>query len=180
MILTVTDTNGAVLEIDLKAAWMDPYVAGESDMFEVLFWNLGWWTYSNGETPKSAFDAEISLPGGDDSVSVNVDDDFDWLREVCKLYSESMEECIPDGALLGYIENQGWKWVNFDNIGASDDYESEYDGDAGDFAREHMEEYGEDLPEHLKYHFDYDSYGEALLDEYDEIEFDGQSYLFRQ
>lgn len=165
------------LEIDLDVLYKLDWVLGADDLEEAIMVavseslikhgvgmsevNFDW--IEDSDAGVFSFPAEVELG--------------DIAKFVWHLLNESMG--YERGKYFAYVDGVGWKWVNFDNLNTIYEmFHSEYDGDAGEFAREHMENVGETIPGWMESYFDYDSYGEALLEDYDVFEWEGQQYVF--
>lgn len=173
------------LKIDLSDVWMHGDVIDEDTMHSVLVNVIAVWALENG----NSFDDIVPLTVDDEygnelEISQENADKHNWIREVVQLYvwMDSSHHHVPDGALLGYIDNEGWEWFNFDSglQWAEDEYDSQFDGDYEFFAKEQMERCGESIPSHLEQYFDYSSYGEELIESYSEVEWGGEKYLFSE
>jgi hypothetical protein len=108
--------------------------------------------------------------------------DWTWLDNICNLIEHlQAKQWLEANMFLACIKNEGWSSFDWDNLNnVEDTFHREWDGDYEEFAREWMSDVGEDLPEHLTYHFDYDEYGRALIEDYDMVEFANTEYLFNQ
>lgn len=183
--LFVQDKDGESKEIDLDNVWIHGDVIDEDSMHALLVNEIAAWALDNG----NRFDDIIPLTVDDDDgqeleISQENANPHLWIREVVQLYMwlNCDKHYMPDEALLGYIDNQGWKWMDFESDlqQAEDEYYTEFDGDYEDFAKEHMDSCGESIAEHLEYHFDYSSYGESLVEGYSEVEWGYKKFLFSE
>jgi len=52
------------------------------------------------------------------------------------------------------------------------------DEDYEEYARDHMSDYGNEIPEELESYFDYAGYGESLVEEYSRVTWGSTVYLF--
>lgn len=183
--LFVQDKDGENKEIDLDDVWIHPDVVDEDSMHALLVNVIAVWALENGDT----FDDITPLTVDDDEgQELEIDQASDqphlWIREVVQLYMwlNCDKHYMPDGAILGYVDNQGWKWTNFDSDlqQAEDKYHQEFNGDYEDYAREWMSEVGEGLLDHLESYFDYSSYGEELVDGYSRVSWGHKEFLFSE
>lgn len=183
--LFVQDPDAENLEIDLGDVWIHPDVIDEDSMVGLLVHKIALWALENG----NRFDDIVPLTVDDDDgqeLEIHQEDDNPhlWIREVVQLYMwlDCDKHWCPDEAILGYVDNQGWKWTDFDSDLQNAEYEfhQEFDGDYEEYARERMSETGEGLPDHLEYHFDYSSYGESLVDGYSRVSWGYKEFLFSE
>lgn len=183
--LFVQDPDGENLEIDLGDVWIHPDVIDEDSMVGLLVHRIALWAFENG----NRFDDITPLTVDDDDgqeLEIHKEDTNPhlWIREVAQLYMwlDCDKHWIPDEATLGYVDNQGWKWTDFDSDlqRAEDEYHAEFDGDYEDFAKEWMSEMGESLDDHLERHFEYADYGEELVDGYSRVSWGYKEFLFSE
>lgn len=183
--LFVQDPDAENLEIDLGDVWIHPDVIDEDSMVGLLVHKIALWALENG----NRFDDIVPLTVDDDDgqeLEIHQEDDNPhlWIREVVQLYMwlDCDKHWCPDEAILGYVDNQGWKWTDFDSDLQNAEYEfhQEFDGDYEEYARKWMSETGEGLPDHLEYHFDYSSYGESLVDGYSRVSWGYKEFLFSE
>lgn len=125
-----------------------------------------------------------SVSDGRDEMGISDDGDYDWISDAAKLawYVEhELSSWHEPHALFAKIRGEGWKWTNFDELNSwEDEYSQEYDGDAEEFGKNWLYETDGDLPDHLQPYFDYEAYGESLLEGYDQQEWGGMTYLFHR
>lgn len=183
--LFVQDPDGEHTEIDLDDVWIHDDVIDEDSMHALLVTKIAVWALENGNT----FDQITGLTVDDDDgqeleIHQETSNPHLWIREVVQLYMwlNCDKHYCEDEAILAYVDNQGWKWTDFDSDlqSAEDEYHSQFDGDYEDFAKEYMDGCGESIAEHLEYHFDYSSYGESLVDEFDRCSWGSKEFLFTQ
>lgn len=120
----------------------------------------------------------------EDSETLSIKTDA-WLTELSQfvwhLFSVDSDE-EEHKKYFAYIHNTGWEFFDFDRLSKIEDdfYGVEEDLDPEDYAKEQMEGRGEALPEHLESHFDYQAYGEELLEDFNQIEWGDRMYLFTE
>lgn len=167
--------------LDLDEVWDEPGVFDADTLKLAVLHHIALW----------AMEQDISM---DRIVGFTFDNDGDeldieatagnwtWLTEVCQLveFIKGNKHYCPDNAIFARIKDIGWKFFDFDSDlqGAEDEYYQEFDGDYKEFARDQMDNCGESIAEHLEYHFDYESYGESLVEDYDRVEFASEEFLF--
>lgn len=122
---------------------------------------------------------------GDDSsdgLSIIATPGIAWVEEVAKFAWHVLNDPDNDeGVYFAYVSNEHWNQFDFDDMSDIDDnFQREFDGDYADYAREWMSEMGESLPDHLENHFDYEAYGESLLDGENVIEWGYCKYIFSE
>lgn len=167
--------------LDLDDVWAEPDVLdAESFKLAVLF-HIALWAVEKGYSMDRI--VGFTLDNDGDEVEITSEaGDWTWLDNICHLVEHlQTKNWLEANMFLACVKNEGWSsfdWGNLSNV--EDTFSQEWDGDYEGFAREYMENVGEDLPEHISHHFDYRQYGEDLVDEYDMIEFAGTEYLFHQ
>ncbi|WAB09319.1 ArdA-like antirestriction protein [Streptomyces phage Stella] len=183
--LFVTDPDGEHKEIDLGDVWAHADVIDEDSMHAMLVNVIAVWALENG----NRFDDITPMTVDDDDgqeLEIHQEDTNRhlWIREVVQLFMHllSGQHYCDDEAILAYVDDQGWKWTDFESDleSAEDGYHGEFDGDYDEFAREYMSDMGESLDDHLESHFDYESYGESLVDGYDRCSWGSREFLFNQ
>lgn len=119
-----------------------------------------------------------------DSNELDIDSMGDgWMSEVARLlvHVKSSRHCMPTEALLARIADIRWQCFDFDtdleNL-CENLYSQELEGSAEDFGKQYMEETDQGIPEHLEAYFDYEAYGQALIDDYDTADWGYATYLF--
>lgn len=183
--LFVQDADGESKEIDLDDVWLHPDVTDEDSMHALLVTNIAAWALKNGNTLDDITPLTVDDDGGQElEIYQEPSNPHLWIRDVVQLYMwlNCDKHWIPDEALLGYIDNQGWRWTDFESDlqQAENEYHKEFDGDYEEFAREWMSEVGEALLDHLESYFDYSSYGETLVEGYSEVEWGYKKFLFSE
>lgn len=169
--------------LDLDDVWSELETEDEQSLFESLVCHVAQFAIDQnvrfGEVVGMTFDAD-----GDEVEITETPDDSTWIREVAQLVThiKSNKHYAPDGAIFGRIKDLGWEYVDFssDLETMENEYSQEYGGDPDEFAREEMDALGQSIDEEIDRYFDYDSYGESLLDGYDRVEWAGSEYLFQQ
>lgn len=166
--------------LDLGDVWMEPSVSDADDLFLAVIHHIALWALENGHG-MDVIEGFTLDHDGDELAIHSEAGDWTWLKQVCKVvaYHEN-DGHVPTNAVLGSIKDAGWKWFNFDSVkDLEDTYSQEWGGDYEDFAKEWMSNVGEDLPEHLEYYFNYQDYGENLIEsDYAIIEFANEEFLF--
>lgn len=108
----------------------------------------------------------------------------EWIKEVAQFawfIRQEKDSWVDDDLIYAYVNGEDWRYVDFDSLkDYEDNYSQEYDGDAEEFGRNWMYECGEGLPDNLEPYFDYERYGEDLLEGYNQYEWNGNTYLFHQ
>jgi hypothetical protein len=166
---------------DLDAAWDAPCVYDADGLKLEILHAMALWAmekdYSLDKVTGFTFDHdsdELEISG--DSKS------WDWLTEVCQLveFIKGNKHFCPDNAIFARIKDVRWEYFDFnhDLQSAEDEYYQEWDGNHEEFAKEYMSSTDGDIPDHLQSYFDYASFGEALVDDFDQLEFAGDEFLF--
>lgn len=181
--LFVQDPDGENKEIDLGAVWIHGDVIDEDSMVGLLVHEIAVWALENG----NRFDDIVPLTVDDDDgqeLEIHQEDTNPhlWIREVVQLYMwlDCDKHWCEDEAILARVDDIGWKWFDFDSDlqEAEDMYYSEFSGDYDEFARESMENCGDSIPEWAEKYFDFEEYGEDLVDDYDRVSWGGREFLF--
>ncbi|AUG87446.1 hypothetical protein SEA_PERCASTROPHE_79 [Streptomyces phage Percastrophe] len=166
--------------LDLSDVWAEPTVYDADDLFVAVVHHIALWALEKDYSMDRIVGFTLDHDGDEVEIS-GAAGDWTWLKEVCEVvvYDES-DGSIPICAVLGSIKDTLWSQFNFDSIeDLRDTYSQEWSGDYQDFAKEQMENSGEDLPEHLEYYFNYQDYGEHLIEcDYTIIEFANEEFLF--
>lgn len=119
----------------------------------------------------------------DDTGTLSIHGD-DWIKDLAKFafYALNNGDDEEDRyKYFAYVDNYGWSQFDFDDMKSIDDkFSKVMDGSYADYARELMEDRGEDLPYHLESHFDYESYGEELLADMNLCSWGCEEYLFTE
>ena len=104
-------------------------------------------------------------------------------EEIAKLafWLHENEEEYEYGPVLATLSDSLWKYFDFDDIeSVKDEFSQEFDGDHGEYAREWLDSTDQKLPEWAEPYFNYDEYGEDLVQGMSEREWAGTTYLFHQ
>ena len=108
----------------------------------------------------------------------------DWIKEVAQFawfIRQEKDSWVDDDLIYAWVEGEGWQYCDFDSLKDYEDYYSqEYDGDAEEFGRNWLHEVGEGLSDDLDRYFDYEAYGEDLLNSYQQYTWNGTTYLFHE
>lgn len=117
---------------------------------------------------------------GGDQVAVSPHSIEDVVEPLVKLmHHVNAEGGVPLAAFLAYAHNATWSHLDIENIENLFKSEHKYGFDYGEYAREYMDNQGTDLPYYMSDYFDYESYGEHLIeDDSILVKFDGVEYLF--
>lgn len=84
------------------------------------------------------------------------------------------------GPVLALLTANLWKYFDFDDVENSlDEFSQEYDGDVEAFGQEWADSC-ESIPDNLVPYIDWEKYGQDVLDSYQELEWNGTTYLFHQ
>jgi hypothetical protein len=172
---------GEKQEIDLDDVWIHPDVVDEDSMHALLVHHIALWALSNGNRLNDISGLTVDDEDGNELVIGHDAGSMDWIREVTQLYMWLIDDkhYAPDEAILAYVDNAGWKWFDFDDFQTpEDEYCQAFDGDYAEYAKETMSNQGESLEEHLERHFDYEEYGQYLIDDYSLVEWGGSQFLF--
>jgi len=167
--------------LDLDEVWDEPGVFDADTLKLAVLHHIALWAmeydFSMDRIVGFTFDN-----GGDELEIEATAGNWTWLTEVCQLveFIKGNKHYCPDNAIFARIKDIGWKFFDFDSglQAAEDEYYQEFDGDYKEFAREYMDNCGESIAEHLEYHFDYESYGESLVGDFDLVEFANEEFLF--
>lgn len=167
--------------LDLDDLWESMDGSDEESFFEVLVC----------EVAKFAIEQNVSFgavvgftfdDSGDEMEITQTQDSAAWIHEVAQLvaFIKSNKHYCSDGAIFARVNDLGWNYVDFssDLQDMEDEYYQEFDGDYADFAREWMENVGEGLQEQHESYFDYEAYGESMVDDYDRCSWADQEYLY--
>lgn len=109
---------------------------------------------------------------------------FERLRDVALLIwylKNGKATQIDEAQVFAVIENQGLKWFDFESIKSEveDNCLGEYPDDVEEWAIEYLRETGQSLPDGLESYFDYEQFGQDMLrDNYSEVEWNGNTYLY--
>lgn len=172
-------------EISLDNIWVESDVVDEDSMHAALVAAIAVWALESGST----FDQVKPMTVDDDAgqeleIGQSTSNPHGWIREVVQLYMWLLcdKHYCPDEAVLAYIDNMGWGWTDFecDLQNVEDFYYTTFDGDYEEYAKEHMNNCGEDLPYWAESYFDYKSYGENLVDAFSRMSWGSKEFLFTQ
>lgn len=179
--LYVDCPEGEQEEIGLDDIWIHSDVVDEDSMHALLVHHIALWALENGNRLDDITGLTVDDEDGNELVITAESGDHSWIREVVKLYMwliDDKHRC-GDEAILAYVDNTGWKWFDFDDFQTpEDEYCQEFDGDYAEYARETMSDQGESLDERLERYFDYEEYGQHLVDGYNLVEWNGSQFLF--
>lgn len=146
-------------------------------VIEVARWALELGTSFDGVYPMYIHDDnDIELDAGSS-------DNPDWIKEVAQFawfVEQGSDSWVDSDQIFAVVDGVGWKWVDFDNLddAVTDEYRSEFDGDYEEYAKEWMSEIDDGLPDHLEPYFDYEAYGEAMVQELNEYKWNGRTFLY--
>ncbi|AWN05158.1 ArdA-like antirestriction protein [Streptomyces phage Vorvolakos] len=184
--LFVQDQDGEHTEIDLDDVWIQSDVIDEESFHGALVAKIATWALERG----SSFDDISGLTVDDDEGqeleihNETGENRHSWILEVVQLYMwlNCDKHYCEDEAILARVDDIGWKWFDFDSDlqEAEDMYSQEFDGDYAEYAREYMDGCGESLSEWAEKYFDYEEYGEDLVDGYDRVSWGSREFLFSQ
>lgn len=180
----IVDTTGPTDQLELDIDSMVELCEDADALFAVVLARICTYAVRNSQSLDAVFYVQLD---GDEETGLDVPDDdgtdFSHLKEACQLfwYLSEKDKWITEGRVFARLDNN-WRYVDFSDLKSEveDDFHTEYedcDGPA-EFAKQYMEDCCDDLPEHYKSYFDYDSYGEALLQDYDQYEWNGTNYLY--
>lgn len=177
-------------KIDLTSLVEDSEYALDDESFKTILiiaiaqQAIEWGVSFDDMIPLEIYDQEVWESTSSESISV--DFSRDWIGEISKLtwFVEYGDKFGMDrDQVFAVLNDTHWMYVDFDDLSSAveDDYHGEYEGDAEEFAREWMSNFDEgDLPEHLQSHFDYESYGEALLEDFSKLRWNDRTFLYNQ
>ncbi|UVD39742.1 ArdA-like antirestriction protein [Streptomyces phage RosePharie] len=167
--------------LDLDDVWDEPSVLDAESLKLAVLHHIALWALEQ----DISMDTVVGFTFDHDGDEIEIEakpGDWTWLDEVCLIveFIKGNKHYCPDNAIFARIKDIGWKFFDFDTDlqTAEDEYYQEFDGDYKEFARDWMDNVGESIAEHLEYHFDYESYGESLVEDYDRIEFASEEFLF--
>lgn len=117
---------------------------------------------------------------GGDQVNVTGTPIEDVVETLVKLmHHVNEEDGAPLAAFLAYAYNATWSYLDIERVEELFQSEYKYGFDYGNYARERMDVEGVSLSYDMSDYFDYESYGEYLIDgTHTVIRFDGVDYLF--
>lgn len=170
--------------LDLDDVWMESGVIDVESFKLAILHHIALWAMEKGYSLDRIVGFTLDNDGGEIDMRLDSDDagDWTWLDNVANLVEHLQGSLWLDvNMFLAAINNEGWDSFDWDNLSAVEDrYSQEWDGDYEEFAKEWMDNTGEGLPDNLERYFDYREYGEHLIeDDYEILEFAGNSYLFR-
>lgn len=175
--------SGDYKEIDLEDVWIHPDVIDEDGMHAALVNEVALYALGEGISFTDVRGLTIDDEGGHE-LSMKSEADMVWIREVAQLYVFllSDEHYCDDEAILAYIDNSGWQWVDFDSDlqDAEDKYYTEFNGDYEEFARERMDDSGDSFSETHERYFNFEEYGEDLVNDWSRCEWGSREFLFDQ
>lgn len=175
MILNVDHDNGNE-DIDLQELFDQDWVLVWQDLAEAIKVKLA-------ETLLEEESEEISPDYvEDDTGTISIRNDEDWIKNLAKFAFYALNNGDDDEdryKYFAYVDNEGWSQFNFDDMKSIDDkFSRTMEGGYAEYAREWMDDQGEDLPYHLEKHFDYESYGEELLSDMNVCSWGYEEYVF--
>lgn len=176
-----TDDYNDGTGLDLSDVWFEPDVIDADTMFLAVIHHIALWAM---EGDHSMDDIKgFTLDNDGDELEIDSDaGNWTWLKNVCQVveYTEDRKNYLPTNAILASIKNEGWKWFDFDSLkDLEDTYSQQFYGDYTEFAKEQMSSLDENLPEHLEYYFNYQDYGEHLIEsDYEKLDFADEEFLF--
>lgn len=119
-----------------------------------------------------------------DGNELTISEDGDWITEVANFATAVLERDAwqEEGMFFAYVDNSGWRFFDFDRMSdVVDNFSQEFEGDYEEFARDWMDNMGESLLAQHETHFDYESYGEQIIeDNYQVVEWGSATYLFNE
>lgn len=167
--------------LDLGDVWNEPDVIDADSLKLAVLHHIALWALEHDFSMDSIIGFTFDADGDQLEIEATAGD-WTWLTEVCQLveFVKSNKHYCPDNAIFARIKDVGWKSFDFDSDlrEAEDQYYQGWSGNHEEFAREWMDNVGESIPEHMESHFDYDSYGESLVEDYEMVEFAGDEFLF--
>lgn len=191
MFLTISGTVASEFKVDLdKLANYVNDVVDVDTLHSAIVVDVARWALSEGISvsdtyPLYIYDAEIwEGEPADKQIDAGPDSET-WMREVAELtwFVYHAKTYLDRDQVFAWLNKQHWKYVNFDNLedDIAENYSQEFNGDHEDFAKEWMSNYcDESIPDHLEEFFDYQAYGERLISEMIEYEWNGTTYLYHQ
>lgn len=175
MILHVTlDGSWASGDIDLEELYAASWILDEDDLKVAIVASIGGLLADNPDV--SGYMLEYIEDSDDNGLTISSDGD---LTEVAQFAWHVLSNTYSSGEwgkYFAYVDNQGWRWFDFDRMDKIDDnYHStmEY-GDEEEWAKEHSE----DPPMEWQNHIDWESKAEEMLEGYSVTEWGGEKYVF--
>ena len=175
--------TGDYSELDLDDLWIHPDVIDEDSFHALLVHEIALYALDQEISFSEVQGLTIDDEDGQE-LSMKSEADMVWIREVAQLYVFLLSDkhYCDDEAILAYIDNSGWAWVDFDSDlqDAEDKYYTEFSGDYEEFARERMDDSGESLSETHERYFNFEEYGEDLVNDWSRCEWGSREVLFEQ
>lgn len=179
----IVDTTGPTDQLEINIDTMLESAEDADALFAMVLSRICRYVVHNGQSLDSFYVVQLD---GDDESGLDVPDDsasdFTHLREACQLfwYLGERDPWVNEARVFARI-NDHWKYTNFDDLKeeVEDNYHTEFEtGDEASWAEEYTDEVDMGIPDHLKPYFDYDKYAEALLDDFEQYEWNGTTYLY--
>jgi hypothetical protein len=180
----IVDTTGPTDQLELDIDTMLEDALDADALFAKVLARICQYVIRNEQSLDSLYVVQLD---GDEETGLDVPDDdgvdFTHLKEACQLfwYLSEKDRWIDEGRVFAKV-NDHWQYTNFDDIKSEveDDYHSQYEDCDGPeaFAKQYMEDVCDDLPEHYRSYFDYEAYGEALIQDFEQYEWNGTTYLY--
>jgi hypothetical protein len=161
-------------------------VDDEGTLHTALIIEIARWSLEHGQPFDDAYPTYVEDDNGHELwVHGDSQSNPDWIKEVAQFawfIRQEKDSWVDDDLIFAYVNGEDWRYVDFDRLSDwQDNYSQEYEGDAEEFARQWMSDVGdESLPDHLEPYFDYESYGEAMLNDYNQYEWNDRTFLFHQ
>jgi antirestriction protein ArdA len=181
----IVDTVGPTDQLAIDIDTMIEECEDADGLFALVLARVCRYVHVNSRTLDDFYVVQLD---GDDEGGLDVPDDsasdFTHLREACQLfwYLSEKDRWVDEARVFARI-NDNWKYVDFDDLKSEveDNYHAEFDtGDEASWAEEYTDEVDLGIPDHLKSYFDYEAYAEALIEDFDQYEWDGKTYLYHR
>lgn len=180
----IIDTTGPTDQLEINIDTMLEDSLDADALFARVLARICQYVIRNEQSLDSFYVVQLD---GDDETGLDVpsdtDVDFTHLKEACQLFWYLAKEnaWIDEGRVFVRV-NENWRYINFDDLKSEveDNFHTQYEDCDGprEFAKQYMEEVCDDLPEHYAPYFDYEAYGEALIQDFEQYEWNGMTYLY--
>lgn len=139
----------------------------------------------NDTYPLFIYDQEIwESCESDRGIDAGPSDDLGaWTKEVAQFaWYVLQDEPNKKDQAFAYLDNNHWQYVDFDVL--DDEIEENYLAEAPaspeEYARDHVADHGESVPDYIAEHVDWGALGEELLSDMEQYEWNGSTFLYTQ